>query len=468
MSIAKLGEASGRWVVAASVLGSVMSFVDGTAVNVALKAIGAEFGGAISGLQWVVDAYLLTLSGFIMLGGSLGDLYGRRRVFVIGVIGFAGFSLLCGIAPTLPALIGARALQGVSAALLMPGSLAIITAVFDGPDRGRAIGLWTGFTGIAAIIGPFLGGALIDAGSWRLVFLINAPIAAAAVFIAGRRVPETRDESTGRHPDLAGALLAALGLGGAVYALIEGPVRGWSAPEIVAAGVLGGAGLVAFVVVEAARGDPMLPLAFFRNRTFSGANLATLAIYGALSASLFFIVLQLQVRMAYSATLAGSTLIPVTAIMFVLSPAFGRMAGERGPRLFMTVGPAVAAAGLWLYGRVLPGRSFWESVLPASIVFGIGLSVTVAPLTNTVLSALESRHAGIASAVNNAVARLAGLIAIAVVPLAVGIAGAELEDLTASAFQRATLISALVCLGGALISAVTIRDETVHEPASSP
>lgn len=459
---------SGRWIVAATVLASGMAFLDSTVVNVALPAIGRDLGGGIAGLQWSIDAYLLTLSALLLIGGSLGDLYGRKRVFAVGLIGFAGCSLLCGIAPTMPALIGARAVQGAAAALLIPGSLAIIAAEFEGDLRGKAIGLWTGLAGIAAAIGPFVGGALVDAASWRLVFIINLPLAAVAIWITRSHVPESRDPAIGRRPDVAGALATATALAGLTYALIEGPACGFTSADVVLGAVLGGAALIVFILFEQRAPDPMLPFALFRSRQFTGANLVTLLVYAALSGALFFVVLQLQVEMAYSATAAGAALIPVTMIMLVLSPVAGRVAGRIGPRAPMTLGPLVIAAGFVLFTRIEPGSGYVTGVLPATALFGLGLSITVAPLTTAVLGAIEQRHAGIGSAVNNAVARLAGLLAIALLPIAAGVAGAERAALSTDAFRTAMLINAGLAAAGAAIAAVTIRGPLVPVPVTRP
>lgn len=435
----------------ATVLGSGIAFLDGTVVNVALPAIDAELGAGISGLQWTVDAYLLTLSAFLLLGGSLGDLFGRRRMFVYGLGGFAGASLLCAIAPSTEALVAARALQGVAAALLVPGSLAIISTSFVAEDAGKAIGAWSGLSGVTTAIGPFVGGYLVDAVSWRWIFVVNLPLAAVAIWIATRHVPET--SAGGGHVDITGAVTAALSLGGLTYALIEGPGRGWTDPGIVVAATTGVAALVAFVVTERRHPDPMLPFGIFSSRQFSGANAATLLVYFALSGAMFFVVIELQRELGYSALEAGAALIPVTIILLLLSSRAGAMSSRIGPRVPMTAGPLVAAAGLALMTTIAPGTAYVPGILPGVVVFGLGLALTVAPLTTAVLAAVPQEHAGVGSGVNNAVARVAGLLAIALLPVAAGVRGADFTD----AFRRATWISAAVCALGGLTAWATIR-----------
>jgi EmrB/QacA subfamily drug resistance transporter len=458
--------AAGRWVIATTVLGSGMAFLDGTVVNVALPTIGKDFGASVDGLQWIVNGYLLTLAALILLGGALGDRYGRRRVFLIGAVWFAAASLLCGLAPSLQLLVLARVLQGVGGALLAPGSLAIIESSFQPDDRSQAIGAWSGLGGAATAIGPLLGGWLIQAVSWRLIFLINLPFAVAVVAIALVHVPESRDASAPPHLDLAGALLAAVGLTGVTYALIEAPNLGLASPLILAAASVGVLALVAFVIVELRSPNPMLPLDIFRSRQFTGANVTTFAVYAALSATFFLLILQLQQVLGYSPLAAGTATFPVTLLMLVLSPRAGRLASRIGPRLPMTVGPLVAALGMVLLARIGPGSSYVVDILPALVVFGLGLSLTVAPLTATVMAAAEARHAGIASAVNNAVARVAGLIAVAVVPLVAGVTGAAYLDpaLFSTGFHAGMLFSAAVTAVGGLVAWLSIRDPLTPEP----
>lgn len=464
------GTPEGRWLLAATVLGTSMALLDTTAVNVALPSIGADLGARFSGLQWTVDAYLLTLGSLLLLGGSLGDRLGRRRMFVIGVVGFTVASVLCGLAPSVPLLVAARTLQGAGAALLVPASLSIIAAAFAPGDRGAAIGAWSGLTSVAAGVGPFVGGWLTDFASWRWVFLLNVPVAAVVVVVSMRHVPETRDETAPRRPDLAGALTAALGLGGVVYALIEGPHRGWAARPVLAALGLGLAALVAFFAVERRRRAPMLPLELFANRQFSAANGVTLALYGAFNAMLFLLSLQLQTVLGYSALDAGLALLPVTLLLLALSPAAGRLAGRRGPRLPMTVGPVLAGAGIALLARVGDGAGYTTTILPGVALFGLGLATTVAPLTTAALGAVDRRRAGIASGVNNAVARLAGLLGVALLPLAAGIAelGEAGTGAFSAGFQRAMLLAGAICVAAGLLAWTTISDRPqvyVEHPA---
>jgi EmrB/QacA subfamily drug resistance transporter len=442
------------------VLGSGIAFLDATVVNVALPTIGQDLDAGIASLQWVVNAYTLTLSGFLLLGGSLGDHYGRRRVFVVGVIWFAAASLLCGLAPTDEALIAARALQGVGGALLTPGSLAIIEASFRREDRAPAIGAWSGLGGVTAAIGPFLGGWLVQAATWRLIFLINLPLAVVVVWVSVRHVPESRDPGATGRLDWAGAGLAAVGLAGVVYALTDGPVQGWTSPRILGAGLVGVAALVGFLLWERRTPAPMLPLDIFASRQFSAANGVTFVVYGALGASLFLLPIQLQRVVGYSPVASGVALVPITVLMLLLSARAGRLAARIGPRLPMTLGPLGVAAGLALFTRVGPGASYLVDILPASLVYGLGLTLTVAPLTSTVLAAAPAEHAGIASAVNNDVARTAGLLAVAVLPVAAGISGADALEPAHfdSGFKTAMVIAAVLCAGGGLLSWFTIRN----------
>jgi EmrB/QacA subfamily drug resistance transporter len=440
----RAGTPAGRWVLAATVLGSGIAFLDGTVVNVALPAIADDLDASVSSLQWTLDAYLVTLSALLLLGGSLGDRLGRRRVFVGGLGGFVVASVLCGLAPNTGALIAARALQGAGAAFLVPGSLAIISASFHPDDRSRAVGSWSGLAGVSSALGPLLGGWLIDAVSWRLIFLINLPLAAIAGWIAIRHVPESRDPDALR-PDIPGAVTVTVGLAAVTYALIE------QRPPVAVAGVVA---LVSFVLIERKSRHPMLPLSLFRSAQFTGANLTTLAVYAALGGAMFLVVLQLQEALGYSALEAGCSLLPITILMLLLSPRAGQLSQRTGPRLPMTVGPLIVAMGLLLLGTIEPGRTFWEAVLPGMVVFGLGLSLTVAPLTAAVLAAVEERHIGVGSGVNNAVARLAGLLAVAILPIVadVGESGA-----TSSGFTTAMRLSAVVAAAGGLIALATIR-----------
>jgi EmrB/QacA subfamily drug resistance transporter len=447
-------------VLLATILGSGIAFLDSTVVNVALPTIGRELDAGISSLQWVVNAYTLTLSGFLLLGGSLGDHYGRRRVFVIGVVWFAVASLLCGLAPTDEALVAARALQGIGGALLTPGSLAIIEASFRREDRGPAIGAWSGLGGVTAALGPFLGGWLIQTGSWRLIFLINLPLAAVVVWVSVRHVPESRDPGATGRLDWAGAALAAVGLAGVVYALTDGPGLGWTSSRILVAGLVGVAALAAFLVWERRTRNPMLPLDIFASRQFSAANVVTFVVYGALGGSLFLLPIQLQQVVGYSPLASGVALVPITVLMLLLSARAGRLSARIGPRLPMTLGPLLVAAGFALLARIGPGASYLVDILPASLVYGFGLTLTVAPLTATVLAAAPAEHAGVASAVNNDVARTAGLLAVAVLPVAAGISGADAlqPDRFAGGFRTAMIIAAVLCVAGGLLSWLTIRN----------
>ncbi len=419
--------AAGRWVLAVTVLGSGLAFLDGTVVNVALPAIGRDLDATTSSLQWILNGYLLTLASLILLGGSLGDRYGRRRVFTLGVAWFTLASLLCAVAPTSEALIGARLLQGIGGALLTPGSLAIIESTFATGERARAIGAWSGLGGVATAIGPLLGGWLVEAVSWRLIFLINVPIGLFVFVSARRHVPETRDPDAPRRLDALGALLAALGLAGTTYALIQAPDGGASATVLVGA-IAGIAALVAFVIVERHAPNPMMPLSMFSSRQFTAANLVTFAVYAALGGVFFLLVAFLQIAVGYTPLAAGAATLPVTLIMLLLSARSGALAQRIGPRVPLTLGPLILAAGMLLMTRISPGEPYATSVLPAVVVFGLGLTLVVAPVTATVLAAADERRAGIASGINNAVARVAGLLAVAVLPAIAGLTGDSLHD----------------------------------------
>jgi EmrB/QacA subfamily drug resistance transporter len=443
-----------------TVLGSGLVALDATAVNVALPAIAQDFGASLMGLQWIANAYSLTLAALLLLGGSLGDRYGRRRLFVLGILWFAVASLICAIAPNTPSLIVARALQGIGAALLTPGSLAIIETTFHPEDRSAAIGAWSGLGGVMIAIGPVVGGYLTTAMSWRLIFFINLPFAALAAWAAMRHLPESRDETAAARLDYLGAALAALALGGVIFALTAGPVDGWNMPTVLAPGVGGIIALVSFVLVERSSRRPLLPLAIFRSRQFTAANAITFVIYGALGGALFLLPIQLQRVVGLSALESGSALIPMTILMLLLSSLAGRLAQRTGPRLPMTVGPLISAIGLALLVRVGPSGGYWPTIFPAVIVFGLGLSITVAPLTATVLAAAGPEHAGIASAINNDVARASGLIAVATLPLVAGLAGRAALDpyIFSSGFGMAMWIAATLVAAGGVLSYLTIRD----------
>jgi EmrB/QacA subfamily drug resistance transporter len=446
-----------------------MAFLDATVVNVALPTIGTDLGASVAGLQWIVNGYTLTLASLILVGGSLGDRFGRRRIFLIGIVWFAAASLLCGLAPTAPALVAARALQGVGGALLTPGSLAILQASFASNDRGRAVGAWSGLSGVAAAIGPFVGGWIIGAGSWRLIFLTNVPIALAVVAVALRHVPETRDPGAARGIDVAGALLTAVGLAGVTWALIEAGERG-ATGAVLAAGGVGLASLAGFVAVERRGRHPMLPLDIFRSRQFTAANLVTFVVYASLGITFFLLVVHLQQVLGYSPLQAGTATLPVTALMLVLSASAGQLADRIGPRVPMTVGPLGIAAGLVLLSRVQAGATYLGTVLPGVLVFGLGLTLTVAPLTATVLAAAAARHAGIASGVNNAISRGAGLVAVAVIPGLTGLTGDAYRDpvVFANGFRAAMLISAALAAAGGALAWALIRNEVAGRADACP
>jgi EmrB/QacA subfamily drug resistance transporter len=405
-----------RLTLLACILGSSIVFIDGTVVNVALPAIRADLGAGLAAQQWIVEAYLLTLGSLILIGGSLSDLFGRRRVFALGTFVFGVTSLLCAVAPSASILVGARALQGVAGALLVPSTLAIIVATFGEGERGRAIGSWTAWTGISTVIGPFAGGFLIGAASWRWVFAINILPVAAALFMIARELPDFLDERQEHvHVDIRGAILCALGLAGPVFALIEQPTYGWTDPTVAAPLVAGLVLFGLFLAHERRSPEPMLPLSLFARRNFTVANAATLLVYAGLSGAIFYLVLFLQETAGYSALEAGLSLTPVTVLTFFLSSRFGALADRIGPRLLMGVGPVIAGAGLLMLVSLDSTARYLTDVLPGLSLFGLGLSMTVAPLTATVLADADQHHAGIASGVNNAVARVAGLLAIAAV-----------------------------------------------------
>jgi EmrB/QacA subfamily drug resistance transporter len=451
---------TGRWVLAATVLGSGIAALDATVVGIALPAIGRDFHATVSSLQWVIDGYTLPLAGLLLLGGALGDVHGRRKLFVIGTVWFAVASLACGVAPNVEFLIAARALQGVGAALLTPGSLAILQASFAPDDRSKAIGAWSGLGGVATAIGPFLGGWLIGAVSWRLVFFINLPVAVAVVVIAARHVPESRAPGPRQPLDAAGAATISLALAGLTYGLIAASSDGWGSPTVVTSLLVGAALLVAFCVVELRSSHPMLPLTIFRTRQFSAANAVTFVVYGALGGALFLVPVVLQVVCGYSALEAGTALLPLTAIMLAGSARSAALSARIGPRLQMTVGPIVIGVGMVLFTRVHGNGDYLTQVLPAVIVLGLGLVCNVAPLTATALSAAPAEHSGIASAVNNDVARTASLIAVAVLPALAGITGTVYQNPAAltSGFHTAVVIAGVAAAAGGVLAAATIRN----------
>ncbi len=455
----RLGTPRGRWVLLATVLGSGMAQLDGTVVNVALPRIGTDLSVGLSSLQWVITSYTLTLAAFLLLGGGLGDRYGRRKIFMIGVTWFAIASALCAAAPNATLLILARALQGVGGALLTPGSLAILQTSFDREDRGRVIGAWSGLTGVASAVGPFVGGWLLTVSTWRWIFLLNLPLAVAVLVVSSRHVPETRDESATGGTDWAGGILAAAALGALTFGLIEGPAGGWQ-PGPIFALLLAVVLIAVFFTLEARRANPMLPLALFRSRQFDAANAVTFAMYGALAAFLFLVPVQLQTVGGYTPLASGVALLPLTVLMLLLSARSGALAARIGPRLQMSVGPLFVAAGMLLLTRVGPGANYLTEVLPAAVMVGLGLSTTVAPLTAAALSTVPSENAGIASGINNDVARTAGLLSVAVLPALAGISGEQYQDPIAfnAGFDRAAMICAGLAAFAGLLAALTIRN----------
>ena len=497
-------ESARRWTLVAAIIGSGMAFVDGTIVNVALPAIQRSMDATTADAQWVMEAYALLLSALLLVGGVLGDHFGRRRVFALGAAVFTVASLACAAAPGIHTLILARAVQGLGAALLVPGSLSLISSAYPRERRGKAIGTWSAFSGITAAVGPVIGGFLVEHVSWHWAFLINVPLGIGLVAVCRWRVPESRGADAGGI-DIAGAVLVTFGLAGVVFALIEGPVRGWTSIAVIAAAVTGGAGIVAFLVVERRVRFPMLFLALFRDRDFAGANALTLLLYAALGGSLFFVPLNLIQVQGYGATAAGASLLPFVVIMFVLSRWTGQLVDLVGARLPLMVGPAIAGAGFALYALPGVGGSYWSTFFPASCVLGLGMSITIAPLTTTVMNALDPSLAGTASGVNNAVSRVAGLLAIAAfgvvltqgfhTALVEGMAAARLpaamvNSITAQSsklagielpaasdaarhvvneafvagFRQVMLLSAGLAWLSALVAAVLIRTRVVRQP----
>ncbi len=460
----------------ATILGSTVVFLDSTVVNVALPAVADDLNAGLAGQQWVVEAYMLTLVSLLLVGGSLGDQFGRRRMFVFGLIAFGATSILCALAPTVEFLVGARALQGIAGALLVPGSLAIVASTFEGAARGKAVGTWTAWTGIATVLGPAGGGALVQALSWRAVFWVNIPLIAATVALTMHSVEESSDPDAFRGVDWLGIGLSAAGLAGPVFALIEQPAHGWSAPIVWAPMAAGIACFALFVAHEVRARHPMLDLALFKIRNFWVANLTTLSAYAGLIGGLFFVGLFLQQVSGYSPVEAGLATTPISLILFVLSPRWGKLASGTGPRLPMTAGPIAGGLGLILLLRVNADADYLAEVLPAILIFGLGLSATVAPLTATVLDSVEERHVGIASGVNNGIARVAGLLAIAVLGAVIsakfdasvgGSVGSN--PLTASepaastaAFHLGVLIAGILMIAGGIVAGFGIENPKRH------
>ena len=441
-----------RLVIVIAIVASFIAFLDGSVVGVALPAISSELGGGLITQQWVNDAYLITLGTLILAAGSLSDIFGRKKILTIGLYGFLVASILCSIAPTSEFLIIARGVQGIAGALLVPSSLALIISTFKGAPQAKAIGQWTAWTGIAFIAGPLIGGLLVDLVSWRLVFAINILPIVFGLILLGFLNPEEKPE-TRKKVDVAGIILGALGLGGIVYALIEQANYGWTSPVVFGTFIGGVISLVVFWWHERRTAQPMLPFDVFSVRNFSVGNIATFTIYAALSLQGFLLVIFLQQLAGFSATLAGLASIPVTIIMFLLSSRFGALSGKYGPRLFMSLGPIVAGLGtLWMATVTIP-TDYWTQILPGIILFGLGLSMTVAPLTSAILGSIDAKQAGIGSAINNAVSRIAGLIAIAMIGIFIG------TQLDLAGFQQGIIICAGLLIAGGIISAIGIQNK---------
>ncbi|MGX7677349.1 MFS transporter [Jatrophihabitans sp. DSM 45814] len=455
----------GRGALATTILGSGMVFLDGTIANVAAKRIGTEFDASFASLQWVLNGYALALASLILLGGSLGDRFGRRRVYLIGMVWFASASVLCAVAPSIHFLIAARVLQGVGGALLTPGSLSLIQASFAPSDTGRAVGIWSGMSGVATALGPLLGGYLVEHASWRWAFGINVPLAAIAIYLCLRFVPESRSAEEEGPLDLTGTILIALGLGGLTYGTTLAGDTGWATTAVAA--TLGGFVIMAiFVMVEARREYPLLPPRLFRNPNFTGANLMTFTTYGSLGAVFFLLVLNLQVTGGYGPLAAGLSLLPSTLLLLFLSPRAGALAARIGPRLPMTVGPVIAAVGIALTARIdVDHHNYLTDVLPGVLVFGLGMALVVAPLTSTVMSSVPIDEVGVASGVNNAVARSAALLAVAVLPPLAGITGDgyQIPEIMSHGYRVAVGICVVILLLGAVVVAFTVSGEPLNQ-----
>jgi EmrB/QacA subfamily drug resistance transporter len=462
----RLASAAGRWVLAVAVLGEAMVLLEATVVNVALPAIGRDLGAGVAGLQWTLNGYVLTLAALVLAAGSLSDLYGRRRVFILGVGAFVAASALCAAAPTIQLLVAARFVQGVGGALLTPGSLAIIDAVFHPDDRTRAIGAWAGLTAVAAAVGPPVGGYLTDALSWRAVFLINLPVGAFVIVAAIVKVPESRDPTRAGGLDLPGAALATLAIAGLCFALIQ--ASGGVTPAVITAAVVSLTAAGAFVAVERRSSHPMLPLELFRSRQFASATVLALVTYAALGGVIFLFVAFLQISLGYTALQAGAATLPVTVLLLIGSSPSGAIAQRIGPRIPLTVGAVLTGAGLLLMARIHPDDSYLAAVLPSLAVFGAGLAALITPITATVLASVDARHSGIASAVNNALSRLGQMIAVAALPLAAGLSGTDFEDSVklAAGFPVAMTVAAGASFAAALLAWTTIRDNALSRPAA--
>jgi EmrB/QacA subfamily drug resistance transporter len=460
----RLASAAGRWVLAVAVLGEAMVLLEATVVNVALPAIDRDLGGGVAGLQWTLNGYVLTLAALVLPAGSLSDLYGRRRMFTLGVGAFVAASALCAAAPTIQLLVAARFVQGVGGALLTPGSLAIIDAVFHPDDRTRAIGAWAGLTAVAAAVGPPVGGYLTDALSWRAVFLINLPLGAFVIVAAVVKLPESRDPTRAGGLDLRGAALATVAIAGLCFALIQ--ASGGLTPAVITAAAVSLTAAGAFAAVERRSGHPMLPLELFRSRQFASATVLALVTYAALGGVIFLFVAFLQISLGYTALQAGAATLPVTMLLLILSGPSGAIAQRIGPRIPLTAGAVLTGAGLLLMARIHPGDTYFAAVLPSLAVFGAGLAALITPITATVLASVDTRHSGIASAVNNALSRLGQMIAVAALPLAAGLSGTDFEDPVklAAGFPVAMTIAAAASFAAALLAWTTIRDDALSRP----
>ncbi len=456
-----LRSARGRTALVATVAASAMVSLDATVVNVALPHIGEEFDASVSSLQWVLTGYLVALASLILLGGALGDRFGRRKIFVIGTVWFAIASLLCGAAPNIEILVAARVLQGVGGALLTPGSLAILQASFRQSDRAAAVGAWSGLGGVAGAIGPFVGGGLVDGPGWRWAFLINLPVAGIAIVCARVAIPESRDPHAGRRLDLVGAALAVVGLAASTWALTEAGPQGWTSTGVLAAAAIAIAAMTAFVRRMMHTADPLVPPALFRNRTFTVVNLQTALMYSALGVSFFLVSYVLQVAAGWSALEAGVALVPATGLMLVLSSSSGALAQRIGPRLQLTVGPLIVAAGLLMLSRIDEDASWVTDVLPGAIVFGLGLVALVAPLTATVMASADPDHVSVASGVNNAIARAANLTAIAVIPVVSGLTAATGPAEITEAFRLGLLITATIAAAASPLAFIGLGEHTL-------
>jgi EmrB/QacA subfamily drug resistance transporter len=457
----RFGTPAGRWVIAGMVLGSAATFVSATVVNVALPSIGEDLGVQFGGLQWIINGYLLTLSALVLLAGSAGDIYGRRRMFLWGCTVFGVASLLCAVSPNITWLVVARMLQGLGAAAMTPASLAIVDASFHPDDKSRAIGSWAGGSALASAAGPFVGGWLVDVFSWRWVFLVVLPLLAGGVFATLRHVPESRDNTAGRHLDYPGAGSGALAVAGLAYVLTQGPRDGWTNTIVVLAAAITAASTILFALIERSRRDPMLPFPLFTSTQFSGANLVTLLMYFAIGGVMFFTALAFQTIGGYSALQAGAALVPASIIMILGSGYSGQLSAKYGPRWLVTVGPLLVAVATVLLAQVDADSRYLIDILPAALLLGVGFATFVPPLTASVMAAVPPHEVGIGSAINNAVARTAGLLATAVVPLVAGVSG----TLDAQGYQRGLLLCAVLAVIAAVIGAATIgRCVATHTP----